>query len=623
VDQNPIYRNDREYIETLEKSPLREKIRFGRLDSVTGQFFDNWEPMRHCRPAKDFLFEDWQPVWVGWDYGFGHYACIVFFTKAILKPRWDGDAPRRVNIAIKELVLHERTPGEQTSALISAIPRIPRKEPGQGWTEEDEQEDRAQREYGDYRWHIQSVHFSWERFNRTVSNRTVADEVGEMLQAAGLPIPTRSNTDRIAGWQRMYDLLDTDEFFVVEGQCPTLAEAIPMLVRGDGVTHSIEDVIKPKGLSLNDDVADACLSGGTLIDTARGLVPIEEVTTADYVLTRKGFKRVLWSGCTGIKRVMQVDTLLITPNHPVFADGRFLIASDTECHSNLLIRWKSYLKARSIGAIQAASGFTYGDISAERKMGATRSFISRFTAACMEAFRKITTSIMPTATTSTTNPTILLRYQHVNISGITPRRESYGGNALPVGASSSRGEIGAILIGGTVPRSALSSTAVASTVETNSRNQKGSPDDSVPTLASQHGAVKQGLTMWQRIVSCAASLSPAIATTILGFARATVGAKQMQMHEPRPVYNLSVEEMEEYFANGILVHNCRYGIAGTLLDAEDKPEHIKQREKLASIKDPMARAVASYTAYNKKRAAEKRPPKPVTVPTWYNRMRPQ
>jgi hypothetical protein len=66
----------------------------------------------------------------------------------------------------------------------------------------------------------------------------------------------------------MYDLLDTDEFFVLEGQCPTLAEAIPMLVRGDGVTHSIEDVVKPKGLSLNDDVGDACRYGiaGTLLD---------------------------------------------------------------------------------------------------------------------------------------------------------------------------------------------------------------------------------------------------------------------------------------------------------------------------------------------------------------------
>jgi hypothetical protein len=268
VDQNPIYRNDKEYIRRLEASPLRDKIRWGKLDSVTGQFFDNWEPRRHCRPASDFLFEDWQPVWVGWDYGFGHFACIVFFTKAILKPRWEGEKPKRVNVAIKEIVLHEKTPEEQTNALIASIPRVAIKNSRAG--DEFDPNDlpvELQNQYG-YRWPIESVHFSWERFNRTTSNRTVADDVGELLQAAGLPLPTRSNTDRVAGWQKMYDLLDTDDFFVLQDGCPTLAEAIPMLVRGDGVTHSIEDVIKPKGLSLNDDIGDACRYGiaGTLLD---------------------------------------------------------------------------------------------------------------------------------------------------------------------------------------------------------------------------------------------------------------------------------------------------------------------------------------------------------------------
>src|SRR5258705_3041302 len=172
VDQNPIYRNDKEYIQRLEASPLRDKIRWGKLDSVTGQFYDNWEPRRHVRPASDFLFEDWQPVWVGWDYGFGHFACIVFFTKALLKPRWDGEKPKRVNVAIKEIVLHEKTPEEQTEALILSTPRAKNKGPqaGELWEEGDLPEELVN-SYG-YKWQIDSVHFSWERFNRTVSNRT-------------------------------------------------------------------------------------------------------------------------------------------------------------------------------------------------------------------------------------------------------------------------------------------------------------------------------------------------------------------------------------------------------------------------------------------------------------------
>lgn len=261
VDDNPIYREDQEYIASLEKSPLRDKIRWGKLESVSGQYFDNWQASyktsegklvhRHVRPASDFLFEDWQPVWTGWDYGFGHFACLISMTKALLKPRWEGEKPKMVNVVIKELWLHETTPEDQTKAYVMSIPRKQKKKhtAGEVWDDEPETVDD---EFG-YQWKVDSIHFSWERFNRTTSNRTVADEVGDILSLAGLPRPTRSNTDRIAGWQKIYSLLDSDDLFVLD-TCPALAEAIPLLVR-DKV--KLEDVEKPKGLSLNDDLGDA------------------------------------------------------------------------------------------------------------------------------------------------------------------------------------------------------------------------------------------------------------------------------------------------------------------------------------------------------------------------------
>jgi len=265
VDQNPIYAQDTEYIATLEKSPLRDKIRWGNMDSVSGQFFDNWEPKRHVRPASDFHFEDWQPVWIGYDYGFGHFASIVFMTKALLKPRWDGEKPRMVNVVIQELWMQEKTPEFQTNALVSSIPRFQeRREIAAGESFFEEDQAKFERSQEGYRWNISSIHFSWERFNRTVSNRTVADEVGDILAAAGLPRPTRSNTDRIAGWQKVYSLLDSDELFVLN-TCTAVAEAIPMLVRDP--IH-LEDVQKPKGVSLNDDLGDALryAVAGALLD---------------------------------------------------------------------------------------------------------------------------------------------------------------------------------------------------------------------------------------------------------------------------------------------------------------------------------------------------------------------
>ncbi len=249
VDDNPVYSQNKEYIATLEKSPNRDRIRWGKLEAMRGNYFENGDPSRHLRFKEEFIFQPWQPVWVGWDYGFGHYAYINFMTKALFKDPAREGRMRTVNVTIKELVLQKNTPKEQAEALILAIPRLPEE---QG---------------GGYAWNIEQIHFSWERFIKTVGDFTVADEVSAALQAAGLPAVTRSNTDRIAGWQKMFDLLDTDEWFVLT-DCQALAESIPLLQRGNGVNASIEDVVKPKGISLVDDVGDGAryAIAGSLLD---------------------------------------------------------------------------------------------------------------------------------------------------------------------------------------------------------------------------------------------------------------------------------------------------------------------------------------------------------------------
>lgn len=263
VEDNPILFADKEYVRGLERSPLRDRIRWGKLDVTTGQYFDNWDITRHYRSASDFIFEPWQPVWVGWDWGFGHFACIVFMTKAILKPRWEGAQPKIVNVAVREIYLKEETAEVQAEALVKSIPRA-----------KDKDGDDA-----GYAEQIESIHFSWERFARKGTgpnpNRSIADDANEVLQAAGLPTVTRSNTDRVAGWTKIYKMLDGDEFFVIKQEgthrgCPQLAEAIPLLVRGDGTTvgQDIEDVVKPPGVSLIDDLGDALryAVAGVLLD---------------------------------------------------------------------------------------------------------------------------------------------------------------------------------------------------------------------------------------------------------------------------------------------------------------------------------------------------------------------
>jgi terminase large subunit-like protein len=259
VDDNPILIKDQKYVESLEKSPLREKIRWGNIETISGLYFANFDESFHVRPATDFIFQAWQPVWIGWDYGFGHYAVMTFWTKAILKalpPEMLKAVslqeallrvkPRMVNVMIEEVRLQEKTPEEQAAAVIATIPRL----------KDDDGYDKG------FAWDIDSIYLSWERFTPSGKDKrgnviSVADQIGDVLAAAGLPRPSRSSTDRVAGFTRMYSMLEMGEWFILEGKCPDCVSALPALPRGDGVTCSMEDVVKPKGADLNDDCADS------------------------------------------------------------------------------------------------------------------------------------------------------------------------------------------------------------------------------------------------------------------------------------------------------------------------------------------------------------------------------
>lgn len=265
VDDNPILIRDKKYVESLEKSPLRAKIRYGDLETVSGQYFENWDESRCVLPKEAFTFQPWQPLWCGFDWGFGHFAVITFWCKAMLKPRFDKEKSRMVNVVLKEVVLERQTSEDQARALVAGHLEVcanflPRKEDA---------------EVHNTDWPMDAVHFSWERFiphtrNQAGDEISVALNIGDILSAAGLPRPVQSSRDRVAGWTKMYSLIDSDELFFIEGETKNCVESMPLLVRGDGVTTNIEDVVKPKGTSLIDDCGDALryACAGALLDPA-------------------------------------------------------------------------------------------------------------------------------------------------------------------------------------------------------------------------------------------------------------------------------------------------------------------------------------------------------------------
>ena len=275
VFDNPAYKDDKEYIDALAGGSAPDIRLYGNLEGVAGTFFSNFEPKHHVRRREEFTFLPYQSYAIGWDYGFGHWATIVFITKArtkfpIINKKNPSGGGKTVNVVTREIYLTENTPKQQVEALIASIPR---------------------NEQGGFREQIEQIYFSWERFNRTTSQYTVADEVGDLLSAAGLPRPQRESNKRVDGWMRIYQLFDEDELFILDN-CEVLAEAIPTLVRSK---TNIEDVEKPKGVSLEDDIADALryAVAGWLMDPdekPRDMQMQEEVAGLPDALTRH-FKR--------------------------------------------------------------------------------------------------------------------------------------------------------------------------------------------------------------------------------------------------------------------------------------------------------------------------------------------
>jgi hypothetical protein len=91
------------------------------------------------------------------------------------------------------------------------------------------------------------------------------------------------------------------------------------------------DQMTGKILPILADRDNHCIADGELVTCERGMIPIEQVTTSDKVLTRGGFQRVLFADVTDINR----ETLIVettngmvrcTPDHEIWTAKGFVRA---------------------------------------------------------------------------------------------------------------------------------------------------------------------------------------------------------------------------------------------------------------------------------------------------------
>ena len=331
-----------------------------------------------------------------------------------------------------------------------------------------------------------------------------------------------------------------------------------------------------------------CLIAGTLIKTKRGDIPIEQVATNDFVLTREGWRKVKASGMVSPKARVQTVTfsnqqrITGTPNHRVYVDGKGYIPLHTLRYGDII-----ELCQRENGFITTASGITaiqipqtgqIGIITVASRMGAKIGIsIGKCGWMYMALFQMGLKFIIRTITP----PIIVMRTLNAYLSQniITNILYQSGGlngceNTLMLSAPNLLNGINQPKEGNGIENTELQSikrefpetvnvSFVGRFIKHFLVRHKIS---SVLINVSRHIGGKQEQTISPEFVDGVVVNSRL--TNIVKHKPAPVYVLSVSgVHSKKqPVFDLTIDGLPEFYANGILVHNSmdarRYGVMG-------------------------------------------------------------
>jgi hypothetical protein len=250
LDDNPIYANDAEYRRTLEALPehLRRAFLEGDWNVFAGQYFDVFDFGRHTARPEEMRLEPWWPRWISIDWGFQHPSA-VYWHCAVHEPHRTVISSEARNLSS---AYAQRDPSVASLARDDNPCRIVtyREFVQNGLSPRMLAQGIAERSG---RERVGEIFLSPDAFAHRTAEASIAEQLGDVLVANGLPRPAPADDDRIGGWQLMYQLLESDAWVITEN-CAKLIECLPLLVRDD---RRVEDIRKMDG----DDPADAARYG--------------------------------------------------------------------------------------------------------------------------------------------------------------------------------------------------------------------------------------------------------------------------------------------------------------------------------------------------------------------------
>lgn len=539
--------NNPEYINTL-KSLTGWKYRswfLGDPHFQAGQFFTNWREDWHVYPNSHVSLTPNNPEkWFGsFDYGFAHPTAFHLHCRDRMGTIY----------TLAEYHQPESIPEENAQNIISLL----------------------KSHHLDIR-QLDFIAAGADCFKRNAEGITIST----LYEDCGITL-NRTEIDRVNAWAVMSQRLGDPErgivpTWLIHKSCKNLIAQIPMLQNHETRAGDAEKMNSDPETSEGGDDAVECFVAGTMVRTDRGDKPIQDIEIGDKVLTSLRFKRVLGTSVSKKKPVIRVEFsngthITGTKDHPIWVIdyGWKKLALLNQGDVVTLCPKQSYSMAENSAVTRNPNIATLGIITGLVALGkSTAAFrcIKKFGNRLMGLFQKDFKSTTKTEIVWTTGSKTLIAYWERDIYPITEscnQKEAAASILQRYDLWQWLGTTRQKLAGfqkesgrSIFPSSSNTKTLYAKTVTSNLEYSLQIPFRGFATLIANKNSTEETDKILQQETARSVAQRFNARNSYLLQQLVAVAVVQKYEEESENVYNLSVEDCPEYFANGILVHNC-------------------------------------------------------------------